>query len=153
MRLVVFDLDFTLWNAGGQWIDQSSPPFTKKDGIVYDSTDSPMVLYPDSINILNILYKNNILIAAASRTYQPSWALRLLELYDIQKYFHYLKIFPDTKISHFNQLRKESGIPYKDMVFFDDEMRNIDDVSSLGVKAIQVNDGITLELIHEYVLK
>jgi magnesium-dependent phosphatase 1 len=153
MKLVVFDLDFTLWDAGGQWIDQSIPPFVMKNGIVYDSTHTPMVLYPDSLSVLNLLKENNILMAAASRTYQPSWAFRLLELYDIKKYFDYLKIFPDTKIRHFNQLRKESGIPFQNMVFFDDEMRNIDDVSTLGVKAVLVNDGISLELIHENVLR
>ena len=27
IMLLVFDLDFTLWDAGGTWCDQTKPPF------------------------------------------------------------------------------------------------------------------------------
>ncbi len=149
MKLVAFDLDFTLWNAGGQWIDQSSPPFIKKNGIVCDSLNRKLILYPDTMNALHLLRNKTYIVAAVSRTYEPGWARELLRLYDLKKYFHYLKIFPDSKIVHFRQLHRESGIPFEEMLFFDDEMRNIEEVSSLGVKSVLVNEGISMEILKE----
>ena len=149
MKLVVFDLDFTLWNAGGTWIDHSYPPYRKVNGTVYDSANSQMLLYPDSKEILKLLNIHNYKVAAASRTHEPSWAIELMRLYDIRKYFHYLEIYPGSKIEHFNQLNSATNIPFEEMIFFDDEMRNIEDVSSLGVYAVLVDRGINMQLVKE----
>lgn len=35
------------------------------------------------------------------------------------------------------------------MMFFDDEQRNIDDVSNLGVVSVYVRDGVSKELVEE----
>ena len=37
-ELVVFDLDFTLWDCGGTWCDCLSPPFMVRDQRILDRT-------------------------------------------------------------------------------------------------------------------
>lgn len=44
-------------------------------------------------------------------------------------------------------IQKSSQADYKDMIFFDDETRNIIDVGKLGVHAVLVRDGITHHVI------
>ncbi|KAG8237903.1 hypothetical protein J437_LFUL017700 [Ladona fulva] len=41
----------------------------------------------------------------------------------------------------------KTGIDYRDMLFFDDEMRNIRDVSQMGVTCIFVNNGTTKDIV------
>lgn len=47
------------------------------------------------------------------------------------------------------RLRRRSGVSYSDMIFFDDEERNIEDVSQLGVTSILVRDGLTPKVVKE----
>ncbi|QRW10327.1 hypothetical protein RhiLY_09326 [Ceratobasidium sp. AG-Ba] len=56
-------------------------------------------------------------------------------------FFDTLEIYPGSKIRHFKALHKKTGIPYEEMLFFDDEMRN-KDVESLGVTMQHVRDGL-----------
>ncbi|KAI0837770.1 magnesium-dependent phosphatase-1 [Hypoxylon sp. FL0890] len=53
-----------------------------------------------------------------------------------------LEIYPSSKIRHFEALGKRTGIPYTEMLFFDDESRNRD-TESLGVTMWLVRDGVT----------
>ena len=149
-KLFVFDLDFTLWNAGGIWCDCTNPPFTRKNGYVADSIGRKIVLYNDTLNILNELRFKRILIAVASRTEAPAYAIKILELFNICYLFDFEEIFPDSKINHFINLKLKSRIEYHEMVFFDDEQRNIDDVSKLGVTCELLKDGITKEHVLKY---
>ncbi len=152
-KLVVFDLDFTLWDAGGTWCDHTNPPYKRVNGHVEDAYGARIVLYPEVQEILEDLKSLEIPMALASRTGAPSWARELLRLFEIQHYFSYEEIYPSSKIAHFSQLQKDSGIPYTNMVFFDDEMRNIHDVSSLGVHTIYVENGVNKKLVEEALLK
>ena len=149
-KLFVFDLDFTLWNAGGTWCDHTNPPFRRVNSHVEDSYGSRIVLYPDVLRILNQLKANNYTMALASRTGEPSWAVQLLKLFEIDHFFEYKEIYPGSKITHFHKLQKQTGIPFSNMVFFDDEMRNIHDVGSLGVKAVFVEEGISGQMIETH---
>jgi magnesium-dependent phosphatase 1 len=151
MKLIVFDLDFTLWNAGGTWCDHTFPPYKRVNGYIEDSVGSIIFLYPDARNILERLHGQGYQIAAASRTHEPSWALELLKLFEINHFFTHKEIYPGSKIEHFRQLQHLTGIDYEKMTFFDDEMRNIDDVSALGVNAVLVDKGINWELIERVV--
>jgi hypothetical protein len=54
------------------------------------------------------------------------------------------QIFPDRKTKHFEAIRKASGVDFHDMIFFDNEFRNIADVSALGVCCVYVPDGLDL---------
>ena len=123
--LIVFDLDFTLWNCGGTWCDHTSPPYTKQNGILMDTEGRNINLYPDSYSILEKLRNQERLIAVASRTYAPQWADELIQLFDIKKLITHFEIYPGSKVAHFESLHQKTKIAYEDMVFFDDEFRNI----------------------------
>ena len=88
-------------------------------------------------------------MALASRTEQPAWARELVGLLGLTDRFAFAEIYPASKLSHFKALRKLSGIEFKEMLFFDDEMRNIREVSQLGVSAVHVSDGLHADLFQE----
>jgi len=142
--LVVFDLDFTLWDAGGTWCDHLSPPFKICSKGVSDARGKIVNLYPDAMKIFQIIEDNNIPMAIASRTEEPEWARQLLNLLGIREKFKYEEIFPDSKVTHFNNLHEKSGIPFKEMIFFDDEPRNTIEVGDLGVHCLLIKSGINM---------
>ena len=142
-RLVVFDLDFTLWDCGGLWIDCTSPPFRRdEEGLIRDRRDRVFRLYPEVPSILDHLESSGCLLGLASRTEQPDWAREVLDLMGLRSRFQFEEIYPGSKVRHFRSLRSASGIAYEDMVFFDDEQRNIVEVGELGVTAIHVHRGM-----------
>ena len=141
--LIVFDLDLTLWDCGGTWCDCLSPPFSRdNDGRVWDSDGTPVRLYPDCSEILAALETAGTDLALASRTSAPPWARELLDLLGIRNLFQYEEIYPGDKTAHFRALREKSGVPFSEMLFFDDERRNIDAVSALGVTCVHVTRGL-----------
>jgi magnesium-dependent phosphatase 1 len=139
----VFDLDFTLWDAGGTWCDATNPPYRWCEGRLVDRSNRWIRLYPEVEQMLIELHSREKFIVAASRTYQPDWANDLLRLFDIDRYFHLKEIYPADKTKHFKNIQQHFNLPYSDMVFFDDEYRNIVDVEELGVKSVYVDGGIT----------
>lgn len=52
-----------------------------------------------------------------------------------------LEIYPGSKLRHLETLQKRTGIPYTDILFFDDESRNRE-VEQLGVTMWLVRDGV-----------
>jgi magnesium-dependent phosphatase 1 len=150
-QLFVFDLDFTLWDAGGTWCDCTNPPYKIKNGKVHDANGYCIRLYHDVLEILNELTRGGKKIAIASRTQAPSYARQLMKLLEIEPFIHFEEIYPSGKIQHFNNIQKNSGIDFRAMVFFDDEHRNIADVSQLGVECVLVNNGINRRLVEPYI--
>jgi len=94
------------------------------------------------VEILKFLKSKGICLAAASRTEDPPAARELLTVLDIDKYFAYKEIYPGSKVTHFRKFTQASGIPYTSMLFFDDEERNIHEISRLGVTCILVRRGL-----------
>jgi magnesium-dependent phosphatase 1 len=47
------------------------------------------------------------------------------------------------------RLKKQSGIAFKDMLFFDDEHRNIRDLEAHGVTSVLVERGVTMEVVEK----
>jgi magnesium-dependent phosphatase 1 len=148
--LIVFDLDFTLWDAGGTWCDHTEPPYERSNGHIKDAEGRIIILYPEVRAILGRLKEKEISMALASRTHSPAIAGKLLNLFGIGGYFTYTQIFPGSKVRHFNYLQKESGIPYENIYFFDDEHRNIMEVERLGVQSKLVSSGLSWRDIHEF---
>lgn len=107
-----------------------------------DRSGYKIKLYDDTLDILKFLKSKGICLAAASRTEDPPTAQELLRVLDIDKYFSYKEIYPGTKATHFRKFTQASGIPYSSMLFFDDEERNIHDISRLGVTCILVRRGM-----------
>ena len=149
-KLFVFDLDFTLWNTGNVWCDCTTPPYQWSNNILMDANKKQLFLYPETIEILEMLYNEGHILAVASRTNEPTWAIQLMQLFDIEKYFSYVEIYPSSKIKHLNKISKTSGVHFSDIIFFDDEHRNITDTKSLGVNSIYVENGINKKLIIPY---
>lgn len=52
-------------------------------------------------------------------------------------------------INRFFRFKKLSGFEFKDMLFFDDEHRNINDLTRHGVLSILVPDGVNRKVISE----
>lgn len=147
-KLFVFDLDYTLWPF---WIDTHvTPPFEElKRGQVIDKFKMEMKLYPGTKEILMDLKKMNIKMAAASRTEAPNEANDFLKLIGIYNLFDYKEIYPGCKLAHFQNFHRHSGIDYDKMIFFDDERRNIEDISKLGVTCIYVRNGLNFDCIKQ----
>uniref|UniRef100_T1J551 Magnesium-dependent phosphatase 1 n=1 Tax=Strigamia maritima TaxID=126957 RepID=T1J551_STRMM len=142
--LVVFDLDYTLWPF---WVDTHvTPPFRKAENkAVYDAANNLVEYYPEVPNILNLLQSKNIQMAVASRTSCIREANELIVLFGWSKYFTFKEIYPGSKVEHFKKLQEYTGLSYKNMLFFDDEHRNIAEVGNLGVTCIWVQGGMTLK--------
>lgn len=148
--LVVFDLDFTLWDAGGTWCDHTVPPYRRENGHILDGEGRLIVLYPEVRPILENLSEKGFSMALASRTHSPEVARRLLELFGISRHFTYQQIYPGSKVRHFRYLQQDSGIPYEMMYFFDDEHRNVEEVENLGVNALRVHSGLSWDAIRSF---
>jgi magnesium-dependent phosphatase 1 len=114
-------------------------------------TNEKCKLYKDCWIILHALRQlqeqdDNLKLGIASRTETPSWARELLNVLKISEWFPFQEIYPSNKVRHFEQLRNQSKVEYENMIFFDDEDRNITQVgNTLKVTSILVHRGITIE--------
>ncbi|KAI4502741.1 hypothetical protein M0802_001785 [Mischocyttarus mexicanus] len=146
-KIIVFDLDYTLWPF---WVDTHvTLPFTKsKKNEIVDANGKIVRYYKDVPDILNKLLVEGYELGIASRTSEIKGAKQLLNLFDWEKYFKYKEIYPNVKTAHFSQIKKLSNVEYKDMLFFDDEQRNITDLKKIGVLSILVENGVTHEVIN-----
>ncbi|KAK8950412.1 hypothetical protein KSP40_PGU009876 [Platanthera guangdongensis] len=130
-RLVVFDLDYTLW------------PF-------YCEMRSKKVmpsLYPQAKGILHALQEKGVQMAIASRSPTPDIANTFINKLGFQNMFVTKEIFSSHtyKEEHFRRIHKTTSVPFESMLFFDDEYGNIDKVSKMGVTSILVDDGVNLQ--------
>ena len=158
-KLVAFDLDDTCWHPE-MWLC-SGTPFKVPDastGRVFCKDGEEMKFLGDTAAILKALsdpegpfQKAGTKVVYVSRTSYPQFAFPLLDVMRLEPggasmadigegTLH--QIYPMCKIEHFSKIQRASGIPYSDMVFFDNEYRNIEDVSSLGVHCVYTPDGL-----------
>lgn len=170
--LVVFDLDYTLWPL---WVDThvDSPLRRRGNDInkVYDRNSQALQFFPHVPSILFWLKRRGIPIAAASRTSAPTVARQALnglflvddshliegsephaspKVVKAADLFEYEEIYPGSKITHFRNLQRDSGVEYEDMIFFDDEYRNAEVGSKLGVHFVEVGHaGTDLGLVEK----
>lgn len=154
-KLVVFDLDFTLWPF---WVDTHVRTPIKADQggtTVHDRAGVTFTFYSEVQDILSALRSHGIAVGAASRTQAPDLACQMLRMLHFDdttahtarpaiEYFDQLEIYPGTKTKHFERLQEKTGIAYKNMLFFDDEARNLN-VGTLGVHMCLVEDGMSLK--------
>uniref|UniRef100_A0A0E0EUQ1 Magnesium-dependent phosphatase-1 n=1 Tax=Oryza meridionalis TaxID=40149 RepID=A0A0E0EUQ1_9ORYZ len=147
-RLVVFDLDYTLW------------PFYCE---CRSKRESPS-LYRHAKGIMFALREKGIDVAIASRSPTPDIAKVFIDkleiksmfvaqavngaLASIPKFKQITEIFSSWthKTEHFQKIQRKTGIPYKSMLFFDDEDRNIESISKMGVTSVLVENGVNLDM-------
>lgn len=113
-------------------------------------------------SIIYACKSRSIPLALASRTHTPDLARDLLKALHIiptfsdsaaansrttraLEYFDYVQIFPGNKTQHFSRIQQSSGVEYEEMLFFDDEARNRNVETELGVTFCLVRDGMTRE--------
>ncbi len=110
--------------------------------------------YPDVKDILVELKESGIELGIASRTPEIKGARRLIETLGWDKYIPFKEIYPGCKTTHFENLCKHTHIPLSEMLFFDDEERNIKDLTAAGVVSILVDErGVTRKAVRDGLLK
>ncbi|KAA8545661.1 hypothetical protein F0562_020888 [Nyssa sinensis] len=134
-RLVVFDLDYTLWPFYCECRSKREMPS----------------LYPHAKGILFALKDKGIDIAIASRSPTVDIAKTFLDKLGIKPMFVSQEIFSSWthKTEHFQRINQRTGVPYNSMLFFDDEDRNIESVSKMGVTSILVGNGVNLGALRQ----
>ncbi|KXZ45106.1 hypothetical protein GPECTOR_58g555 [Gonium pectorale] len=158
-KLVAFDLDGTLWWPEMYMLDGGAPFRRDKSGAVYDKRNTRIELMGASLDVLRELASDpkweHTKVAYVSRTEYPEWAIPCLKtfliteeknggrsMFDISSHN---EIYPGSKITHFKAIHKDSGIPYEDMIFFDNERWNITECARLGITCIYTPRGMTRE--------
>lgn len=170
--LIVFDLDYTLWpfwvdtHVSGSKL---TPAPHSSNTAVLDRVGESFAFYPDVPAILHALPALGVQVGVASRTCAPDLARDMLKLLHVHAppaaatgletkkksgsgsggskkaidcFDAGLQIYPGSKITHMQKLHKDSGVPYEEVLFFDDESRNRD-TEGLGVTMWLIKDGVT----------
>uniref|UniRef100_A0A2N9I900 Magnesium-dependent phosphatase-1 n=1 Tax=Fagus sylvatica TaxID=28930 RepID=A0A2N9I900_FAGSY len=138
-RLVVFDLDYTLWPFYCECRSKREMPS----------------LYPHAKGIVHALKEKGIDIAIASRSPTADIANTFLDKLSLKSFFVAQEIFSSWthKTDHFQRIHSRTGVPFNSMLFFDDENRNIQAVSKMGVSSILVGNGVNLGALREGLTK
>ncbi|EGS21874.1 magnesium-dependent phosphatase-like protein [Thermochaetoides thermophila DSM 1495] len=161
-RMVVFDLDYTLWPFYSDI--HISPPVravpNTQSSVLADRNGEQFGLYPDAPYIIRLLQSLKIRLAVASKSpvgdlcrevlkqlrlpedspgveSSSSKKLRVIDAFDGG-----LEIYEGTKIRHFEVIARRTGVPFNEMLFFDDERPNLE-VERLGVTMRLIRDGLT----------
>jgi magnesium-dependent phosphatase 1 len=155
-KLVVYDLDDTIWFP--ELYMMAGAPFRKDVGSreIRDSAGVEIAVYPAARESMRLIAQTSeafrargTKIAVASRTHRGKWANDLMALFEfddcpsMKDWISYIDIASGTKMRHFERLRKLSGVPYDDMLFFDNERDNCVDVAQLGVCCIHCPSGMS----------
>ncbi|CAE7413837.1 MDP1 [Symbiodinium natans] len=100
----------------------------------------------------------NTRVGVASRCDHPDWGRECLRkfmiedgvsMWDVAEGGELVEIFFSSKREHFRRLAAKTGVAFEDMLFFDDDPSNIQDVSQLGVTCIETPEGVTAEAWEE----
>ncbi|XP_020220930.1 magnesium-dependent phosphatase 1 [Cajanus cajan] len=134
-KLVVFDLDYTLWPFYCECRSKREMPS----------------LYPHAKGILLALKEKGIDVAIASRSPTADIATAFLNKLSLSSMFVAQEIYSSWthKTDHFQRIHSRTGVPFNSMLFFDDENRNIQAVSKMGVTSILVDNGVHLGSLRE----
>ncbi|MED6222853.1 hypothetical protein PIB30_068476 [Stylosanthes scabra] len=134
-KLVVFDLDHTLWPFYCECRSKSDPPY----------------LFPQVKGIMHALKHKRVDLAIASKSPTPDIATTYLNKLNITSMFVAQEIFYNwgNKKDHFQNIQSKTSVPYNSMLFFDDDDKNIQGVSELGVTSILVTNGVNLGAFKE----
>lgn len=146
-KLLVFDLDNTLWTPELYQIRSNTVPVVDRD----------VALFPGARRILADLANGDgdrwrdTAAAIASRTNRVAWAEALLAEFrvgendrSLSSLLRFREIVPGSKRAHFERLRAATGVAYRDMIFFDDDARlNLREIETMGVFCGHCPRGLT----------
>ena len=155
-KLVALDLDGTVWDPEMYELWGGGSPFRKgseSGNVVLDRRGQKVKLLGITQKVLSFLKDSQYIVAWVSTCDEPEWANECLQLFTtidgtpLEKVCHPQSsmIYKANKRDHFQRLQKIHQIYFEEMVFLDNQMNNINDVSRLGVKCLYTPDGITRE--------
>lgn len=181
-RLIVLDLDYTLWPFYSD-IHVATPIRLVPNSnhlSLSDRNGELFSLFPDVPHILNLLSHLGIRIAVASKSPVGDLCREILKTLrlppqissssddsagngsgtisskgrkTIEAFDAGLEIYEGTKLRHFEVIGKRTGIPFTEMLFFDDERPNFE-VESLGVTMRLVgNKGLSWDELEKGIQK
>ena len=155
-KLIVFDLDNTLWTPELytlRYLDgyrDARPPRPAAGRDVWLVDGAADVLWELATHAR--WREAPTALAVASRTNKGPWARALLGQFKpdgvtpLASLLAHTAIFTGDKTAHFEQLRAESGVEFEDMVFFDDardgKFGNCERVARLGVLSVHTPRGL-----------
>ncbi|VEN46348.1 unnamed protein product [Callosobruchus maculatus] len=129
-------------------------PFTRDaNGDVVDSSGTILQYYPDVPEVLADLHQRGYILGVASGCPDLAGCKQLLNLFGWDKYLSYVDIHPGHKFQHLEKIKKSSGVDFSEMLFFDDDQRNVRDISSMGVVSVLVPEGGITKPVVEYGIK
>ncbi|GAB5365949.1 hypothetical protein AAMO2058_001102300 [Amorphochlora amoebiformis] len=143
-KLVVFDLDNTMWTP--ELYQLQTLPVPGRDINLFKGARAAL------FELATDPAWRDTKVAAASRTEDVLWAEDLLKRFDaadgvtMDKLFHVKEIYPGSKRRHFERLKKKTGIGFNEMIFFDDSTWNTDEIEQMGVLCVFNPRGLTTDL-------
>ena len=152
-KMVVFDLDFTLWKPELYQLSSGSPFSVSSDGCVLTARGERLELFPAARTALTELADAGVPIAIASRAGEVEWAYEIMRLMPVDRRRTMAGVIGDapvviqggSKTHHLKHISAESGVKLADMLFFDNERTNIMEVDKLGVTCAHCPRGMTEE--------
>lgn len=156
--VVVLDLDDTLW--AGDVDCTGGPPFKPHKNSRHTIScrrGRPVTLFHDVPDIFDELTDREIGIAYASRTWEPEWAKdalgqfpcgkrRIVNMWNVAAGHSWGDL---SKTSHLSDISRQLALPISSMVFIDNEMRNIRDVSPMGASCGYCPNGLNWQILRE----
>ena len=144
---------YQLWGGGAPFAPTEDPD------VLLDSAGATVTLCGNTRQILREIRTQerwraiDAKVAYVSCTDEPSWAYQLMKWLVAADGKPLSKcIDPDLieisyadKSSQFESLNRKTGIAFEKMVFFDNEIWNINSVGRLGVKCYHTPNGMTRE--------
>ena len=138
-RLVVFDLDNTLWTP--ELYQLKRFPKAERDIWLFQGTRA-------ALNELSSGRPEwaDTKVALDSRTGQVEWAKELLSKFELSPASTLndlssglQQIFSGSKRAHYERLKADSGIPFSEMIFCDDSTMNTCEIERMGVLCVLVS--------------
>jgi len=156
-KVVVFDLDGCVWHPDMYMLWGGGAPFEAgPNGTLSDRNGRPVTLHSGVRGLMKELVEDaawqGVIVAAASCCDEPAWAHECLKTFEVEAGGRRLKlddivtvqrIHKGNKVKHFEEIRQATGCDFQDMVFFDNEPYNCDNVVTLGVTCIYCPGGVT----------
>ena len=142
-KLIVFDLDNTLWQPELYQMRGKKPKANKDIKLTAGALDALHDLAGDGWEKTQA--------AVASRATATDWAEKLLQDFkldhgqSIATLLPFREIYEGNKRKHLQRIREASGVAYCDMIFFDDYTENLGDAAHLGVMGVHCPRGLTHE--------
>eukprot|EP01054_Gregarina_sp_Poly1_P002281 Gregarina_sp_Poly_1__2280@NODE_1605_length_3728_cov_60_541382_g1057_i0_p2_GENE_NODE_1605_length_3728_cov_60_541382_g1057_i0NODE_1605_length_3728_cov_60_541382_g1057_i0_p2_ORF_typecomplete_len200_score26_26Acid_PPase/PF12689_7/1e36zfFPG_IleRS/PF06827_14/4_1e03zfFPG_IleRS/PF06827_14/0_32HAD_2/PF13419_6/59HAD_2/PF13419_6/28_NODE_1605_length_3728_cov_60_541382_g1057_i029303529 len=167
-RVIVFDLDGTVWDGDVECLD--GPPFRCENNTrilcaknQYSSWG--LEIFPQSLQILDWFVcerdtarkqgdVKEVNLACASRTSEPQWSPIIMSQFflptsriSLNQCWDESQIYPGNKQQHIRRIAARFSCENCEILFFDNEWRNIQSVGDMGVCSYFCPKGLSWEVL------